>query len=173
MIVCREGPRIRSSSAHRTPFFPLACESGERVASNKAASRERGGPHSASCPAPAFAGPGSSGASSKHRHIDIAPSAFTGSPAGACHRAGLRPDPLAGDDELIDMRSQSRGAFRVRVLPSRSAAKVRAARDAGVLTDPRASASREAEAGRCFSMKPRPEVRTASPPFLQRPARGV
>src|SRR6266498_2595790 len=23
----------------------------------------------------------------------------TGSPAGACHRAGLRPDPLAGDDD--------------------------------------------------------------------------
>src|SRR5262245_25469361 len=27
---------------------------------------------------------------------------FTGSPAGACHRAGLRPDPLAGDDTTVE-----------------------------------------------------------------------
>ena len=40
--------------------------------------------------------------------------------------------------------------------------KMRAARDAGVLTDPQASASREAEAGRCFSMKPRPKLRKSA-----------
>jgi hypothetical protein len=37
--------------------------------------------------------------------------------------------------------------------------KVRAARDAGVLADPRASASREAEAERCFSIKRRSDCR--------------
>jgi len=41
-------------------------------------------------------------------------SAITGSPAGACQRAGQRPDPLAGDDSMVGGReniSSSRAFF--------------------------------------------------------------
>src|ERR1700752_171651 len=34
-----------------------------------------------------------------HRTCPTPPAVFIGSPAGACHRAALRADPLAGDDD--------------------------------------------------------------------------
>jgi len=83
----------------------------------------------------------------------------------------IGPDPLAAprnDAAVLAARFRGRGLGRARPEMEKGSA-----RDAGSSPDPRALAPRGAKAGRCFSMKRRPGSKTASPPILRRPARGV